>query len=274
MPPQPSRHVDPGLTAASGVLRDAVGAIHNLQHLLGSQKVGPKALAQVTPDVRAACGPAVSAAEELVKAAHGAGGASGSVTKLGFLFASRMQTLEYTLMTAKRFGATERLALEQSLAHFVRDLDGGLELSDLFVEASATAGVSLDLMDVIRESAARSDTTSGRGRKVSVTVVPPAAPVLIRANPRFAVRLLAFAVASVVGRGTTARATLSADGHGGLIVVDAHGEAEGAVSMVVPQVIDLTRPFVRDVAELTGARFVVEPDARAAVVFPLDAEEP
>ncbi len=43
MGPPPSRSVDPRLASASGVMRDTLGAIHNLQHLLGSVRVGPKA---------------------------------------------------------------------------------------------------------------------------------------------------------------------------------------------------------------------------------------
>src|SRR5689334_20279522 len=108
-----SRSVDPRLASASGVMRDTVGAIHNLQHLLGSVKVGPKALARVVPDVHASCAPMITAARDLVEATKVGALSATSAPELAALVTERMHELERALdrVNASAFGAADRLAL-------------------------------------------------------------------------------------------------------------------------------------------------------------------
>lgn len=268
LPPLSSRSIDPRLTAAGGVLRDAVGAIHNLQHLLGSTRVGPKALAQVIPDVRAACRPATTAVAELVAAAQEERPRE-SVEALGELVTTRMLELEHALSAAKRLTAAERLGLEQAVLHAVRDLDGALELVDLLVEASATSGVSLDAADVIRESRARTDTGSGRGRKVKVVVVPHGAPAPIRANPRVAVRLFGFLVARVARKEGGVRASVAPTPGGCRLDVVAQQDDGSGFAILVPPLISLTERFVEDIARGIGAEVSLGDGGRAtSITFP------
>ena len=62
-------------------MRDTVGGIHNLQHLLGSVKVGPKALARVIPFVHASCAPLIASAGELPRDASSRLGAAESFSE-------------------------------------------------------------------------------------------------------------------------------------------------------------------------------------------------
>ncbi|HEX7668743.1 MAG TPA: hypothetical protein VF395_04130, partial [Polyangiaceae bacterium] len=277
--PTSSRSVDPRLAAASGVMRDTVGAIHNLQHLLGSVRVGPKALARVVPDVHASCRPMILAAGEMIEAARN-GPLSGPVRELGELVVGRMAELESTLgQTSKSaFRASDRLSLETALASVVRDLDGALELVELMVEASATGRVPVAVSDVIRESANRLDTGSGRGRRLRVTFAAPGSAVLVRVNPRLALRLFAFAVAipgskdGVVVRteilGGVCNLRISPRGINDTVPP---GDRGGTVLVAVPPLIDLSRLCACEVARATGSTLEASPTERTSVLsLPLD----
>lgn len=191
----------------------------------------------------------------------------------------RLRELEGALDAAKKFGAAERLSVENAIARTVRDLDAGLELADLLVEASAAAGVTLDASDVVRECATRGDTGSGRGRKVFITVGPSEPGALIEANPRFAVRLLAFLVALVTGPEEIAKVTVRKLPSGCSFDVSVAAPPErkaqdprsarstsdaSAISVVVPPVIDLSARVVAGAARIARATVTLNNDRRSA----------
>jgi len=183
-------------------MRDTVGGIHNLQHLLGSVKVGPKALARVIPFVHASCAPLIAAAEDLPRDASARLGSAESFDALSKLVTRRMRELEHVLgeTRGEALRASDRLRLEAAISSTVKDLDGALELIELMVEATATGRVPVDVTDVIRESTVRQDTGSGRGRRVDLSFEEPLTPVAVLVNPRLALRLVGFAAAIATGR--------------------------------------------------------------------------
>jgi hypothetical protein len=255
-------------------MKDTVGGIHNLQHLLGSVRVGPKALARVVPDVHASCSPMIVAARSLVAATR-EGPLGTSVEDLGELVVSRMSELESTLgrVSASAFRAADRLSLENALISVVRDLDGALELVELMVEASATGRVPVAMTDVIRESANRPDTGSGRGRRLRVTFVAPPSAVLVRVNPRLALRLFAFATALAAGKdGAHANAEILATTC--VIRISSPSGGGDSVLVAVPPLIELSRHCARRVATAAGATLDAEPGERVAVLtLPLEPGE-
>jgi hypothetical protein len=274
MPAPSSRSLDPRLVAASGVMRDTVGALHNFQHLLGSVRVGPKALARVVPDVRASAGPMIAAARELVLGARALGGAP-SMAELGQLVIVRMTELEKALSDAARSSlrASDRLRLEAIVTSAVRDLDGALELVELMVEASASGSVPVDVMDVIRESGVRPDTGSGRGRRIHLVVTPLPGPVAVRVNPRVALRLAAFAAAIVAGGGDGVRVEIRADA-ASCHLAFAPSAASGGFLVAVPPLIDLSERAVREVAAGSGAGIERAGGGPEAILtFPVAAHE-
>ncbi|HVU06125.1 MAG TPA: hypothetical protein VHE30_30450 [Polyangiaceae bacterium] len=268
--PPSSRSVDPRLAAASGVMRDTVGAIHNLQHLLGSVKVGPKALARVVPDVQASSGPMIVAADEMHRAAESGALGSTSARELSELVKSRMEDISRALtkIALSAFRASDRLTLEQALAPVVRDLDGALELVELFTESTATGRVPVALSDVIRESASRPDTSSGRGRRVRVTTSADGG-TLVRVNPRLALRLFSFAVALGPHKdGVHAEAGIS----GGAATLTLSPPSQPGPSLLVatPALIDLSRKCASEVAVLSGASLAAEGGRAIVLSLPLD----
>ena len=72
-------------------MRDTVGGIHNLQHLLSSVKVGPKALARVIPFVHASCEPLITSAGDLPRDAGARLGSAESFEDLSGLVTRRMR---------------------------------------------------------------------------------------------------------------------------------------------------------------------------------------
>ena len=183
--------------------------------------------------------------------------------------------LEGTLgrVSESAFRANDRLSLEKALISVVRDLDGALELVELMVEASATGRVPVAVTDVIRESANRFDTGSGRGRRLRVTFSTPGSPVLVRVNPRLALRLFAFAVALAAGKdGVHVRGEFE-DG-ACMLRVSSPSTGGEAVLVAIPPLIELSRFCAREVAAASGALLDATPGERAAVLtLPLDPGE-
>jgi hypothetical protein len=256
-------------------MRDTVGAIHNLSHLLGSVRVGPKALARVIPDVHASCAPMIAAAGELLRATKGGPLGTAAVSELEELIVARMRELERALGRAKRTGlrASERLSLETALSSIIRDLDGALGLLELLVEASATGSVPVDVVDVIRESAARMDVAS-RNRKLTVSFTVPAEPVSVKVNPRLAMRLFAYAAALSAGPGANVRADIEARaGHVRLSFAAGPAGSE-TVALAIPALIPLSAKCAAELARTGGA--VLEPDERGSgfrLTLPLAAAD-
>jgi hypothetical protein len=255
-------------------MRDTVGAIHNLQHLLGSVKVGPKALSRVLPDVHASCNPMIDAVKDLVAASRVRAEGVPSSTELASLVVTRMEELEQALnqATAGALRASDRLNLESAVNRVVKDLDGALELVELVVEASATGRVPVDVTDVVRESANRPDTGSGRGRRVRVSFTVPPAPILVRVNPRLALRLFAFAVAAAGGKDVV-HAAISLDGDKCYMRVEpataGAPAAKDAVIVPAPPLIDLSLRCASEVARSAGGFLDVWTPPAAVVVFPI-----
>jgi len=237
-------------------MRDTLGAIHNLVHLLGSVRVGPKGLARVIPDVQASCNQMVGAIREVVSTTEGSKLGTKAVGDVATIVTDRMKDLERALGLAKKSGlrAAERLALERTVTAIARDLDGALELVELLSEASATGSVPVDVTDVIRESAVRSDQGSGRARRLSVTFAAADAPVVARVNPRLAMRLFAFSATLASGKSRGVHTTIRAVGENCVLRIAPPVEKGTPVVVAAPRLIAPSADCVVAVAEAAGAR--------------------
>ncbi len=273
--PTSSRSVDPRLASASGLMRDTVGGIHNLSNLLGSMRVGPKALSRVIPDVHASCAPMALAAGELVRATSGGPLATSAVSELGRIVAERMGELETALHRAETstMRASDRLSLETTLARVIRDLDGALELVDLLVEASATGSVPVDVTDVIRENSMRLDPNASRARRANVVFVVPAEPIVVMVNPRLAMRLFGFAAALVNGRDASVGVEIAVvDDSCRLTLSSFEKKAKGTV-IATPLLIELSARYVVELAKTSGATLDAPSAGPAVLTLPIGASD-
>lgn len=258
------------------MMRDTVGGIHNLQHLLGSVKVGPKALARVIPFVHAACEPLIASAGELPRDAGERLGSADSFEELSGLVTRRMRELERVLGETRReaLRASDRLRLEAAISATVKDLDGALELIELMVEATALGRVPVDVTDVIRESTVRQDTGSGRGRRVDLTFEEPGRPISVLVNPRLALRLVGFAAAIATGRDGGVHVRTSTADSTCRLSITPPAKTEKPLTLAVPPLIELSERCVTDIARAASATVETTRGVREAVAsFPMAAAE-
>jgi hypothetical protein len=257
-------------------MRDTVGGIHNLQHLLGSVKVGPKALARVIPFVHASCAPLIAAAKDLARDAGARLGAAESFDALSELVTRRMRELEHVLGDARgeALRASDRLRMEAAISGTVKDLDGALELIELMVEATATGRVPVDVTDVIRESTVRQDTGSGRGRRVDLSFDEPLTPVAVLVNPRLALRLVGFAAAIATGREGGVHVEVTTDDGSCRLAITPPAHAQKPLSIAVPPLIELSERCVTDIARAAAAAVETSRGTKSAFArFPVATAE-
>lgn len=127
---------DPRIEEARGTVRDFVGSLGNLEGLVGSLRVGPRALSAVLPGVLAGCGSLGSAFAELLDPVTLPAAAAG-VAALRARVDSTVETLSAALAAAIRApaSAAARLALERVVRSARPELDHARALAELLALA-------------------------------------------------------------------------------------------------------------------------------------------
>jgi hypothetical protein len=185
---------------AWGAVRDAITAIHNLEVLLKSPRVGTKVLAGVLSEFIAG----VSVLREAFSRASQSAKTEAMVDArkaLAELTRARLDELERTMQLAMTsdFDARGRLALEQVVTRVSVDLDAAAELLDLSDRAEHAMETELSLEELARVSLKGGG--YGTAREVPVRLALPAEDCLLRADPHVFKRLVAFAIARVHASG-------------------------------------------------------------------------
>jgi hypothetical protein len=157
---QPPRNI--AVDSARGSFRDALGALGNLALLVGSVKVGSKAISGVLPDVLASCGSMREAAAELFGALEGWPGVRLARDELQTFVAKRIDELEANLDTFVRepLRTPERLDLDRLLGRVSPELDSAYSLMDMLEVAAHEPKVVLNVPELLRRRLA--DPPSGR----------------------------------------------------------------------------------------------------------------
>lgn len=205
----PSSHPGAGpLDAARGVLRDSLGGVSNLVQLVHSLRVGPKALAQVIPDVMASCGPLRAAVLELTAALGQAPESTTAVTALRELFEPRIAELERALGRALRMpiGAKQRLELERVVTRLSTDFEAGRELIDLLESASHGKSARVSLMELVRQASERAARTEG---SLQATFSVGSTPPELIVNPYVASTLFILSANLTAQPGTSVHVTVA-----------------------------------------------------------------
>jgi hypothetical protein len=199
----------------------------------------------------------VGAIHEVVSTTEGSKLGTKAVGDVAIIVTSRMKDLERALGLAKKSGlrAADRLALERTVTAIARDLGGALDLVELLSEASATGSVPVDVTDVIRESAVRSDQAAGRSRRLSVTFVATETPVIARVNPRLAMRLFAFGAALAAGKSRAVHTIIRATDENCILHIAPATAPDSPVVVAAPRLIAPSEDCVASVAEAAEARF-------------------
>jgi hypothetical protein len=189
----------PAESVAWGGVRDAVTAMHNLEVLLKSPRVGTKLLGEVLHEF--VTGASVLRAA-FTSAAESVRDRDTSMARhaLAAFTASRLDELERTMQLAveSEFDARGRLALEQVVSRVTVDLDAAAELLDLSERAERPSETDLTVGQLALVSL--SGRARGTDREIAVRLVEPVGcedHPLVRADPHVFKRLIAFCVARV-----------------------------------------------------------------------------
>lgn len=270
IPPSSQRApVDPRLEAARGLVRDSVGALRNLEQLLESIRVGPRALSSVIPDVHASCGPLRGAVRELLQALALQLPDASAVTALEEFFAPRLDDLERALGDAKgrTLNARARLELEDVVTRSARDLDAARALVDLLDDAVSRPAITIDLFELVRQSFKATDATT---RTVTATLQGTKDGCELSLNPRVTMALVGIGVqlvAANVTNGTPPCVTIEQlpDGACSITVTPGPGDGEQIV-LATRTLIEPTAICAEAAARAIGVRLERAPgSARVAL---------
>jgi hypothetical protein len=183
-PPRPSH--------SWGKIRDALAAVHNLETLLKSPRVGASVLAALLPELRASCATLRGAFTADTR---------GAKAHLSEFASERLDALEQALTEA---GATdiearERLALEQVVARVSGELDAAVELLDLIERAEAAVPTEHALEELTRASLVIGSSLA-QSEEVTVRLDTSDAGCTVVADAHVVSRILALAMARVRGK--------------------------------------------------------------------------
>lgn len=179
--------------AYRGTVRDALGGLRNLEQLLGSLRVGPRALTSVLPDVCASCVPLAESIDGLAgliaSKLPGAGAIAQDIRRLTHQrldgFASVLSAIEQQTLNARH-----RLRLEEAVSEATRDVESIVEIIDMLGEAGWGRVMPLRLSEVLREAYRSSDPPSSSQPAVRLVLVNASEPGECLANPRALVLML------------------------------------------------------------------------------------
>ena len=276
-PPQRPLPGDGPQAVQRGVLRDALGGLHNLVQLLHSIRVGPKALTAVIPDVQASCAAMRRAARELLEEIGSELSSTTAIEELRGFFEPRINELERSLTLAMRtpINARARLDLENVLGRLSRELDAARELLDLLEDAIEGPTVRLSLLEIVRHGVVSPDRHLPQTDALSATISSTPEGLELLVNSRVA-RALVTTGANLVSGGDPAIPLTLLIGRldrseSGLRVQRGSVEGERIVIPVRP-LIAPTLPCVEAAARLAGARVERSPDdAQFSVLWPREA---
>ncbi len=179
-----------------GALRDTLGAVSNLQQLLRSRNVAPKAIGTILPDVHSCCTPLVEELQvfrdQLVEKVDPA--ALGDLVNLIQEQVAKLEA-ETKQKPRRNMTASARLRLERSVAQIARSLSGALPLAELLAEATEPVPQAFDLLELLQLSRVgdQPQTPGARAIQAEVEAHIESAPVLC--NPRVMLSLLGLGAA-------------------------------------------------------------------------------
>lgn len=264
--------VDPRLDAARGSLRDTIGALQNLEQLLRSVRVGPRALGAVIPDVRTSLDSLLGAERELLGAIEQRLPDTRAPSSIEEFMSPRVQALERALRAAEggTLHAKNRLALERVVTSSARELDVARALVELLELAARAPATRVDLLEVVRGAAQATDDS---GESIAATLDVPDKGVELVVNPRVASLLVAIGVRLVDAQARDAGPHVAVSrptpGECSVTIDDEPGTGEH-LTVVRRPIIAPTAPCAEAAARLTGARLEQSADGtRFALRWPI-----
>ncbi|HSC86835.1 MAG TPA: hypothetical protein VLC09_06170 [Polyangiaceae bacterium] len=145
----PSPSEAPDLLGAFGKLREALAALRNLEHLLGSVQVGPKILAHVMPELEHSSQSWLTDSATLLGHCKQVLACGPALDEFERRLASTLTDISSTLAKADPLAARSRLALERDVRRFIPSLATYVDYLELLLEATVARGVPLSLAELL-----------------------------------------------------------------------------------------------------------------------------
>jgi hypothetical protein len=242
------------LEAARGSIRDALGAVRNVEQLLRSIKVGPKALASVIPDVHASCGPLLESFRLLLNVIEPHEPAA--VRALDAFVAPRVGELEAALAPAAKgpISASTRLKLEHAVTRVVSDLEAARGLLELLEDAVSGGRARVDLLELVGQTLRATDNGSARSNDVIRATLSSSSSVEVSVSPRATMSLVTIGLKLVVGKDHSIVPHVEVkrlDGMSGLFIQRATGQGEKLL-VTAPRLVDPTLECVSGATHAMG----------------------
>ena len=250
-----------GFEAAHGSVRDGLAALRNLENLLKSPRIGPRALEQVVSEVLPGSRPLGEAFDVLVDLIGRRNGNVPLVSDLNDFSKQRIDRLDNALVRASEsdMGAKARLSLEAEVGRLASELDALRRLVDLLDAATSLAPTDLDLNAVATVALAKLAAPNPRPQRivhVGFSQSPQSATVF--ADPRVVIPLIAVALGLVARAGVRfieLVARSKPNGETLLACAAEGGDSQMRTPCVPPRIIAPTLAAARLAAKTLGGRF-------------------
>lgn len=239
---------------AQGALRETLSALTNLEQLLRSRNVGPKAITSVLPDVSAS----FPELHERLDAFYESALPSMKrccVDELRAVVQSRTAELDKTLRSASRkktLNAATRLKLESSVLLVVRELGGVLPLFELLADVGQPATV-VDWLEALSLSRNGDQSNTPGATSATAVLLSENETVPARLLPRVALNLVRLSASLVYEGSRELRVAFStATGGEQQLRIDAATASGPHVELLLPRVVESTQTCLTAVAHQLG----------------------
>ncbi|MEN9580565.1 MAG: hypothetical protein RJA70_3574 [Pseudomonadota bacterium] len=174
-----------------GALRDALGSVQNLEHLLRSRNVAPRAISQVLPDVHACCEPLLSELAAF-RDRISPGLEPNAVTALVDGLRDQVTALEIATALAlkKQVNASSRLKLERQVIQVTRHFSGALPLAELLAEARQPRVAPVDFRELLELSRREDQPHTPGARQITARLRSMVTEAPIYGSPRLVLGLV------------------------------------------------------------------------------------
>ncbi|MBN2191390.1 MAG: hypothetical protein JW751_01120 [Polyangiaceae bacterium] len=261
--------------SARGSIRDALGSLQNLEQLLKSIKVGPRALASVIPAVHASCTPLLASFGEVLAALAPLGEAPVAVETF---ITPRLAALERALAEAMGtpLHARQRLSLESAVTRAATDLETGRALVDLLEGALAGPAMRVSLVEATRSMHRPPDGAAASAYDRVSALLSTAEVADVTVNPRVAAELVGIAVRMVAGAHPECppHVDIGIDSDRRVVITVSSRSADGEpVHLFAPRLVEPTMVSAQAAAHATHGEITLHPDGTVSLSWPAIAGE-
>jgi len=262
-----------GFDTAQGYVRDGLASLRNLENLLKSPKIGPRALEKAVAQIHAGCSPFRDALVSIVDMV-GSRKAELPVGSLSDFARDRVDQLCHAVSNAakKDMGAKSRLRLERQITEVLPDLDVVRELIDLLDSATYSAPTELDLNALLWETLThRVSPHPNQPEVVPVALSRAAEGATVWTDARVLMPMMSIAFGSVAHQGAKQmHVSAELDEQGGASVLCRRDDDHPAANLpcVWPRVVMPSRDVLSVASALTGVTLSMEPTTVTLRILP------